>query len=157
MRAEKEIVQELEVSAWLNTPSPISLADNLGKVIVIEAFQMLCPGCVSHALPQAQHIAKHFSPEDVLVLGLHSVFEHHDAQGRLEVLEAFLYENRISFPVAMDAPSDDSPVPRTMRNFGLSGTPSLILIDRYGAQREQYFGVVEDLVLGARIMKLMVE
>lgn len=157
MRTENDIVQELEVSEWLNTPSPISLADNRGKVIVIEAFQMLCPGCISHGLPQAQRIAKHFSSEDVLLIGLHSVFEHHNAQGRLAVLQAFLYENRISFPIAVDAPSDDSPVPRTMRNFGLSGTPSLILIDRQGVQREQYFGVVEDLVLGARIMKLLVE
>ena len=37
---------------------------------MIEAFQMLCPGCVSHGLPQAQRI-QHAFGDAVAVLGLH--------------------------------------------------------------------------------------
>ncbi|MEM0476221.1 MAG: hypothetical protein QW367_01095 [Candidatus Aenigmatarchaeota archaeon] len=37
---------ELSVEKWLNTEKPISIKNSLGKVIVFEAFQMLCPGCV---------------------------------------------------------------------------------------------------------------
>ncbi|MEQ8206410.1 MAG: TlpA family protein disulfide reductase, partial [Woeseia sp.] len=63
---------ELRVSAWLNTDAPITLAGLRGSVVVIEAFQMLCPGCVSHGLPQARRIAETFRDEDVVVLGLRS-------------------------------------------------------------------------------------
>lgn len=73
------MAHELAVSQWFNTPDPISLTALRGKVIVIEAFQMLCPGCVSHGLPQAQRIHDLFPREDVVVLGLHTVFEHHAA------------------------------------------------------------------------------
>ena len=65
---------ELIVSHWLNTDSPITLASLLGKVVAIEAFQMLCPGCVSHGLPQATRIAETFSKDDIIVLGVHTVF-----------------------------------------------------------------------------------
>ena len=58
-----------------------------------------------------------FSPDDVAVIGLHTVFEHHGAQGTREALAAFLHEYKIAFPVAIDAPSsgggpaeDDDPL-----------------------------------------------
>lgn len=44
------------VDKWFNTQKPISLSDLRGKVVVIEAFQMLCPGCVAHGLPLAQQV-----------------------------------------------------------------------------------------------------
>ena len=148
---------ELIVSDWLNTSTPISLAEQRGKVIVIEAFQMLCPGCVSQGLPQAQRVAETFAAGDVLVIGLHSVFEHHEAQGSRAALTAFLHEYRINFPVAIDAPSAEGPIPQTMANYQLPGTPSLILVDREGRHREQHFGSVSDMALGAQIMQLVGE
>ena len=65
---------QLFVSQWLNTPEPIDLADLRGKVVAIFAFQMLCPGCVAHSLPQAVKLRDTFPSGDVAVLGLHTVF-----------------------------------------------------------------------------------
>ena len=45
---------EWEVAQWFNTQQPISLADLRGQVVLVQAFQMLCPGCVMHAIPQAR-------------------------------------------------------------------------------------------------------
>ena len=42
---------------------------------------MLCPGCVSHGIPQAKRIAETSSKDDVAVIGVQTVFEHHEAQG----------------------------------------------------------------------------
>jgi hypothetical protein len=70
---------------WFNTPQPIALDQLRGKVVAMEAFQMLCPGCVAHGIPQAQRIHDTFSQEDVVVLGLHTVFEHHLGQNGLIV------------------------------------------------------------------------
>ena len=36
---------------------------------------MLCPACVSHGLPQAARLRETFAPEDLAVIGLHTVFE----------------------------------------------------------------------------------
>lgn len=145
----------LEVSKWFNTTTPISLAGLRGQVVVIEAFQMLCPGCVSHGLPQAQRIADTFGRE-VTVLGLHTVFEHHDAMTAVS-LEAFLHEYRIGFPVGVDAHDRPGGTPITMSRYQLRGTPSLVVIDRAGRLRLNAFGRIEDLTIGAALARLVDE
>jgi AhpC/TSA family len=147
---------ELKTSTWLNTNKPILLSDLLGKVVAIHTFQMLCPGCVSHGLPQALKIRKCFSEADVVVLGLHTVFEHHSVMGQ-EALKVFLHEYRIHFPVGIDQPDTNNRVPLTMQAYELRGTPSLILIDRKGHIRLNHFGVIDDMIVGAQIGQLLTE
>ncbi|TLX21100.1 MULTISPECIES: redoxin domain-containing protein [Thermomonas] len=147
---------EWQVSRWFNAPAPLSLAALRGRVVVIEAFQMLCPGCVSHGLPQAQRVRQVFAREDVEVIGLHTVFEHHAAMTPV-ALEAFLHEYRIGFPVGVDAASEAGAIPRTMAAYGMRGTPTLLLVDRVGRLRQHHFGQVEDLMLGAQIAMLAAE
>lgn len=36
---------ELQVSEWLNAPAPVKLASLIGRVVVIQAFQMLSSRC----------------------------------------------------------------------------------------------------------------
>lgn len=150
-----EAAPEIEAAEWLNVAGPLTLASLRGRVVVVEAFQMLCPGCVQHGIPQAQRIASAFRPEDVQVLGLHTVFEHHAVQGSRAALEVFLHEYRIRFPVAIDRPG--TPLPVTMTKYRMEGTPTLLLIDRAGRLRAQHFGVVPDLQLGAQIGALLTE
>jgi peroxiredoxin len=138
---------------WFNSPAPIALADLRGRVVVVCAFQMLCPGCVSHGLPQAQRVAETFRPQDVAVIGLHTVFEHHDAMTPRS-LAAFLHEYRIRFPVGVDEPDGGGP-PLTMRAYAMQGTPTTLLIDREGRLRRQALGHLPDLQLGAEIMALL--
>ena len=147
---------ELQVSQWFNTDTPPALASLRGRVVVLHAFQMLCPGCVSHGLPQAMKIHQAFSNQDVQVLGLHTVFEHHAAMAP-HALQAFLHEYRIAFPVAVDLASSAGPVPSTMQAYGLRGTPSLVVIDRQGMVRLNHFGMIDDLPLGALLGTLMAE
>ncbi len=143
--------------SWLNAADDFSLAALRGRVVLVEVFQMLCPGCVSHALPQAQKAARHFSATDLVLIGLHSVFEHHQAQGTRAALQAFAHEYRLEFPIAIDAPGDADAVPQTMRHYAMRGTPTLLLIDREGRLRMQHFGVLEDMALGAMIMSVIAE
>lgn len=148
---------ELNVSSWLNTDKPVTLESLRGKVVFIECFQMLCPGCVSHGLPQAQKLYQIFNRDQVEVLGLHTVFEHHEAQGTEAALKAFLHEYRIPFPVGIDTPGVPGPTPQTMSTYRLRGTPSILLIDRQGRLRKNHFGQVDDMVLGAEVMALVGE
>ena len=140
---------------WFNTEAPLQLDALRGRVVMICAFQMLCPGCVSHGIPQAQRVAELFRPDDVQVIGLHTVFEHHEAMAP-QALRAFLHEYKVAFPVGVDAPEGDG-IPQTMRAYGMQGTPTTILIDREGRLRRQAFGRMSDLQLGAEIMALVAE
>lgn len=149
-------LQDLDVTEWLNAADDFGPAALAGRVVVVEAFQMLCPGCVSHGLPQAQAIRRIFPEGEVAVIGLHSVFEHHAAMTPV-ALRAFLHEYRITFPVAVDAPGRNGPLPRTMEALRLQGTPTLLIFDRQGQLRAHHFGQVHDLVVGAEIASLLAE
>ncbi len=144
----------LDTTEWLNGP-PQDLAELRGRVVMVETFQMLCPGCVSHGLPQAQRVYRAFPRDQVVVLGLHTVFEHHDVMGR-DALAAFLSEYRIEFPVGIDR-HEDGPIPVTMGRYQLRGTPSTLLVDRAGRLRHSLFGAVDDLALGTYLGGLLAE
>jgi hypothetical protein len=47
----KRIAPELTVAQWFNTPTPLSLEGLRRRVVFLHTFQMLCPGCVSLAIP----------------------------------------------------------------------------------------------------------
>lgn len=147
---------EWQAERWLNSDRPLTLADFRGRIVALHAFQMLCPGCVQHGLPQAQRIARTFDPSRVAVIGLHTVFEHHAAMAP-EALAVFASEYRLTFPIGIDAPSDVGPIPRTMAAYGMQGTPTLILIDHAGRLRKQSFGVEDDMRTGADIGFLLAE
>lgn len=147
-----EPAPEWSVSEWFGTDAPLRLADLRGKVVALECFQMLCPGCVSHGLPQAARVHELFPRDRVAVVGLHTVFEHHAAMGPAS-LAAFLHEYRVPFPVGVDC-AGAGDVPVTMARYRLRGTPSLLLFDQEGRLRAHHFGQVPDLRLGAELASL---
>jgi len=147
---------EWDVSQWFNTPRALQLSDFLGRVVVLHAFQMLCPGCVSLALPQAQRFHTSFSSDEVAVVGLHSVFEHH-AEMQPDALAAFIHELRFSFPIGIDRHEAGARMPNTMQSYHLQGTPSTVLIDRDGKLRLARLGHVDSSELKKMIGVLLGE
>ncbi|MDN5780629.1 MAG: TlpA family protein disulfide reductase [Luteimonas sp.] len=151
---------EWAISRWFNADGALSLQSLRGRVVFLHAFQMLCPGCVQHAVPQSLKVAAAFASTDLAVIGLHTVFEHHQVMGP-DALQVYLHENRITYPVGVDAYHDrdfvQNPLPLTMQAYAMQGTPTLLLIDRQGRLRRQRFGLVDDLPLGAEIATLLAE
>jgi hypothetical protein len=151
------IAPELDIVEWRNTDAPISLAGLRGRVVMLHAFQMLCPGCVMHGTPLAQRIFERYSGPDLAVIGLHTVFEHHSVM-TADALDTFLHEFRVTMPIGIDRPGTDADgIPNTMRAYSLRGTPSIVLIDRTGRIRWNGFGGVEEVGLGLQIGRLMAE
>lgn len=155
------------VQGWFNLPdheagrpadgSALSLAALRGRVVVLHAFQMLCPGCVAHAIPQMAKVQQILAGSELALVGLHTVFEHHAVMGA-EALQVFMHEYRIDYPVGIDEPgTDGDPIPHTMRAYGLRGTPSLLLYDRQGRLRAHDFGQIDDLALGCTLGRLLAE
>ncbi len=147
---------ELAVVKWFNTDTPLVLSELRGRVVLLHAFQMLCPGCVAHGTPQAQRAHQLFGESNLVVIGLHTVFEHHAAMTPVS-LQAFIHEYRLTFPIGVDEPDQLGPVPKTMARYGMRGTPTTILIDRNGLVRHHGFGQEDDMALGALIGSLLAE
>lgn len=145
------LAPELDVSEWFGEPAP--LESLRGRVVLVEAFQMLCPGCIRYGLPQAQKVRRMFPR--VAVIGLHTVFEHHEVTGP-EALKVFLHEFGIHFPVAVDR-QDGHALPATMRRYSLEGTPTTLVIDKTGRLRFVHLGQVDDLTLGVLLGELLTE
>ena len=97
-----------------------------------------------------------FAKTDLQVIGLHTVFEHHAAMMPIS-LEAFIHENRLSFPIGVDQEGDGTPIPVTMQRFELRGTPSSVLIGRDGAIVHRSFGQEDDMALGALIAQAIAQ
>ena len=156
MTPESVLAPPLRVSQWFNSAEPISLDALRGRVVLLHAFQMLCPACVSHGLPQTLKARELFRETDLAVIGLHTVFEHH-AVMNAAALQVFIAEYRLTFPIGIDEPAETGSIPLTMRAYALEGTPSLVLIDRAGRVRASHFGIVDDLALGGLIGRLIGE
>ncbi|WP_033377777.1 TlpA disulfide reductase family protein [Corynebacterium lubricantis] len=146
---------ELDVQEWINTPDG-QAPDLEGKVLLIEVFQMLCPGCVNHAIPQAKKVHRMVDSSQLQVIGLHSVFEHHEAMTPA-ALKVFCSEFGVEFPVAVDRPREGGPIPSTMKKYRLEGTPTSMLVDRHGKIRQTHFGQIDDIALGFLLGSLLSE
>ena len=83
----------LQLSRWVQgTPTNI---DNLvGNVIVVEVFQVNCPGCFLYGIPQAVSLYEKYKNKNVKVLGVATAFEDYD-KNTLQNLELLLSEGQV--------------------------------------------------------------
>jgi thiol-disulfide isomerase/thioredoxin len=84
---------ELKVSEWVQG-GPISLKDYQGKVIVVEVFQVNCPGCFIYGIPEAIDTYQKYKNNGVVILGLATAFEDFD-KNTLENLKLLLQESKV--------------------------------------------------------------
>ncbi len=67
----------LGVSEWVQG-APTNIDQEKDKIILVEVFQVNCPGCFMHALPEAINIYNKYKDEGVRVLGIATAFEDFD-------------------------------------------------------------------------------
>ncbi|HEY9406238.1 MAG TPA: TlpA disulfide reductase family protein [Nitrososphaera sp.] len=114
----------LQVSTWVQG-KPTNLDNEKGNVVLVEVFQVNCPGCFLYSIPETIDIYRKYNDKGLTVLGIATAFEDFDKNnlGNLQKLlstgeiigetyRAFSStgqlndENklpyRIPFPVAMD-------------------------------------------------------
>jgi len=116
-------VPALSVSEWVQGEAT-SFEQLRGSVVLVEVFQVNCPGCFLYALPAAIELHQRYAENGLVVLGLATAFEDFD-KNTLENLRLLLatgevvgetrraltlrgqlyggrWPHRIPFPVAMD-------------------------------------------------------
>ena len=148
---------EWQVTEWING-SPGNLADQGGKVVLIEFFQLWCPGCKRFSVPLFNRWHEEYNErDDVLVLSIHTVFEGHDHQTP-ERLREFVEIWGIEHPVRIDSyarEGDEMPV--TMRRFRTGGTPHVVIVDKQGLLRFSHFGSFKEEAVEEFIEQLLEE
>ncbi len=114
----------LKIDRWVQG-NPGSLDEHLGEVVLIEVFQVNCPGCFIAGLPEAIEVQREFAGRPLAVWGLATAFEDFDKNnlanlerllGHAEVIGETLsaltemghlngnrLEYEIPFPVAWDS------------------------------------------------------
>lgn len=113
----------LKISEWVQG-APAEIEGNRGKVILVEVFQINCPGCFLYGLPEAIEVYAKHRNESFLAIGLATAFEDFD-RNNLENLRKIVHTGeavgetlralkehgwldgnklryKIPFPVAMD-------------------------------------------------------
>ena len=65
------------VSEWVQG-TPTNFDQEKDHIILLEVFQVNCPGCFMHAIPEAINIYNKYKDEGVRVLGLATAFEDFD-------------------------------------------------------------------------------
>jgi cytochrome c biogenesis protein CcmG/thiol:disulfide interchange protein DsbE len=95
-----------------------SLADEKGKVVVLNVWASWCPPCKSE-MPLLQRTHDRISPQGGVVLGIDTQEPQEDALG-------FLRTKHITFPSLRDRDREYG------RKYGVSAYPETFLIDRSG-------------------------
>lgn len=143
LSAEGVKAPEWEVSEWINGPG-VSLADLKGKVVIVEFFQLWCPGCNNFSIPLMKRWSESSFAEEIksgklALLSIHTVFEGHDYQNP-EKLRSFVKEKKIHHLVGIDVYKNGGKTPETMKKYKTGGTPTMTFIDKNGHVRFQKLG-----------------
>jgi len=65
---------DLDVEEWLGGPAT-NISNELGKPILIKVFQVNCPGCFTHGIPETLEVRTKFKDSPLLIWGLATAFE----------------------------------------------------------------------------------
>jgi peroxiredoxin len=84
---------DVKISNWIQG-LPTNIDKLLGNIVVIEVFQVNCPGCFLYGLPQAISIYNKFKDKEVKVFGIATAFEDYD-KNNLENLKLLLSEGKV--------------------------------------------------------------
>ncbi len=83
----------IKISEWVQG-IPTNIDKLQGNVVVLEVFQVNCPGCFLYGLPQAISLYERFKNSGVKVIGLATAFEDYD-KNTLDNLKSLLTEGKV--------------------------------------------------------------
>ena len=144
----------LEDKQWIGVRPP-SLASLKGHPVLLFFWAHWCGDC-KRTGPEIEKIKSTFAPRGLVVLGPTQLYGYvaggKDAPSEQEM--RYIEEIRSRFYAGLA----DMPVPvseENMRNYGVSSTPTLVLIDKRGLVRMYHPGVMPYEELWARVEALM--
>ncbi len=132
---------KLTIEQWVRG-QPVALEDARGKVVLLDFFQIICPGCRA-AHPYIVEMQRRYSNRGFQVLGIAVAFELFSHQSP-DHIRRYVDREAFPYPVAIDRGLIES-----FRRYRARGTPFAAVIDRKGRLRYLDFfrpGLVEALI-----------
>lgn len=103
-----------------------TLADHLGKVVVVDFWATWCPPCVA-GLPVVSAVTKELESKGVVFIAV-------DLDEPAAKVQSFMDKKNWDFPVALD------PGGKTATAYGVTGIPHSLVIDKKGVIRHVHIG-----------------
>ncbi|MGA7368838.1 MAG: TlpA family protein disulfide reductase [Nitrososphaeraceae archaeon] len=89
----KKKAPNLKIGEWVQGV-PTNIDKELGKVIIVEVFQVNCPGCFLYGLPETIAVYDSTDKSEVKVLGIATAFEDYD-KNTLDNLKLLLTKGEV--------------------------------------------------------------
>ncbi|MDQ3881981.1 MAG: TlpA family protein disulfide reductase [Thermoproteota archaeon] len=83
----------LEVSTWVQG-KPTNIDEERGNVVLVDVFQVNCPGCFLYSIPEVIDIYRRYREKGLTVVGLATAFEDFD-KNNLENLQKLVSTGEI--------------------------------------------------------------
>ena len=115
---------ELEISEWVRGEAT-SLQKLRGKVVLLDFFQIICPGC-HRVHPHILQMQKKYGDDGLQVIGIAVAFELQHIQKRKDIRD-FVKRTEFNYPVGIDKNFTE-----TFRAYKARGTPYAAIIDQAG-------------------------
>jgi thiol-disulfide isomerase/thioredoxin len=122
---------ELHNTVWLNTASPLKLADLRGQVVLLSMWTFDCINC-QHVIPYVRSWYDTYRQQGLVVIGNH--FPEFQYEADLGNLQDAIKRLDVRYPVAQDNSG------QTWRAYDTHYWPTLFLIDKRGHLRYQTIG-----------------
>ena len=74
MQQINEVAPDLDVEEWIQG-EPSNISQQKGKIIIVNVFQVNCPGCFSASFPEIIDALQKFNDKPVIFWGLATAFE----------------------------------------------------------------------------------
>lgn len=71
------LFSDIAVDTWVQGGS-VTSSDTVGSVVLVEVFQVNCPGCFLYSLPKAIQLHEKYQAKGLIVIGLATAFEDYD-------------------------------------------------------------------------------
>jgi thiol-disulfide isomerase/thioredoxin len=83
----------IEVSSWVQG-KPTNIDKEKGNVVLVEVFQVNCPGCFLYGIPEAIDLHKEYKDKGLTILGVATAFEDFD-KNNLQNLEKLVITGEV--------------------------------------------------------------
>lgn len=137
-----------QISGFLNTPHPFTLASLRGQVVLLDFFRIGCPDCQQET-PFVNKLYNIYHPYGLTIVGIHSPeLSYEMDQG---AVESFIHQYGIKYPVLLDNSK------ATWNEYGDSYWPLQVLIGKNGYVHYRNFGIGNNADLEQQIRALLAE
>lgn len=133
---------DFTLNVWNGTANQtIHLADLKGKVVLVNFYASWCADCTEE-VPLLQRFWQQYQTHNVVFLGV--AYQDHQADSL-----SFLKQFNVTYPCGPDAGGTAA------TDYGVTGVPETVLIDRDGLVVQHYNGAVDDGTLGTALQSLL--